>query len=217
MDINTPEISEYCIEHSTRPSADCDAIEKYTVEKVPMSVMLSGQLVGSLLGFLVGTTRAKRVLEIGTYTGYSALCMAERLPADGELITLDINPETAKIAQSFWDKSPHGKKIKSIVGPAGESLKGLKAGFDLVFIDADKPGYTNYLEAALPLLAPTGAIVCDNCLQQGEVLDPTTPEPSPRAIRVFNQKVSARADLECVLLPVRDGLMLIRKSATAKK
>jgi len=204
-------LEDYCVSQSTLPSSCAEAIRKYTEANVPYSQMLIGPLEGSFLGFLVSLTRAKRVLEIGCYTGYSALTMAERLPTKGELITLDIDPKTNKIAQKFWAKSPHGKKIRPIIGPALESLKDLKGPFDLVFIDADKTNYLNYFKKCLPLLSSGGFIAVDNCLWNGEVLHKNTGNPDTRAIQKFNDHIKKRKDLEAVLLPVRDGIFLIRK------
>lgn len=205
------EIDEYCASKSTPVSKVCDEIEKYTVAHVPMSVMLVGPLEASFLGFLVSLTQAKRVLEIGCYTGYSALAMAERLCENGEFITIDMNPETSQIAQQFWKKSPHGSKIKLILGPALETVKSLKGPIDLVFLDATKTEYLDYLEWTLPLLSERGVIVADNCLREGAVLNPRVSDEGTRAIRRFNDFVAGRTDLESVLLPVRDGVFLIRK------
>lgn len=205
-----PALEAFCESHSTPPSEVCSALSKYTQANVPMSVMLSGPLVGSFLGFLAHTLGARRVLEVGCYTGYSALSLAEHLPSDGEVITLDINPETAKVAQNFWDKSPHGKKIQLILGNAKETLGGLSGPFDLVFIDADKAGYTAYTLAALKLLSPNGVIVCDNCLYSGEVTGSNL-EGNAKAIRKFDDWVSTQKDLYKTLVPIRDGLYLIRK------
>lgn len=205
------EISQYCEDHSTLPSQVCKDLEEFTHDQVRMSIMLSGPLVGSFLGFLVSVTKTKRVLEIGCYTGYSALCMAEHLPTDGELITLDINPETDTVANRYWRLSPHGKKIKSIIGPALTTLDSLKSTFDLVFIDADKPNYVNYLPKALSLLNPNGVIIADNCLYSGKVLQEKPSEENTAALKAFNELVHGDPTLECTLLPVRDGLMLIRK------
>jgi caffeoyl-CoA O-methyltransferase len=211
MSLVGPEIEAYCEAHSELPSEVCEEIFEYTKKNVPMPQMLSGPLVGSFLGWVIRSIGAKRVLEIGTYTGYSALYMAERLPADGEVITLDINPETAAIAQKFWDKSPHGKKIKSVLGSASDSMGSLSGTFDFIFIDADKTGYPAYLHRALLLLSPKGVIVADNCLQAGRVLDKNSKEESVHAIQTFNEKIKKDPHLEHMLLPLRDGLHLIRR------
>jgi caffeoyl-CoA O-methyltransferase len=205
------EIEEYCRAHSTVPSKDCEAIETYTQANVPMAVMISDPIVGGFLGFMVGALGARRILEVGCFTGYTALAMAERLPEDGELITLDISEETDRIAKRFWAKSPHGKKIRSMIGPAGDTLKQLKGPFDLVFVDADKVGYVNYVKQALELLAPNGVLIADNCLYQGHVLESSPTETGAQAIKEFNAFVAKNERLEKTLLSVKDGLMLIRK------
>ena len=157
------------------------------------------------------TVRARCVLEIGTFTGYSALCMAEALPAKGKLTTCEIKPEHADIARSFFARSPHGHKIKIHLGPAIETLAGLpvSASIDFVFLDADKENYVNYYEAVLPCLRPGGLIVADNVLWSGRVLAPK--KKSDRAVVRFNNHVRRDPRVECVMLPVRDGVSLIRK------
>lgn len=207
----TEEIRLYCENHSTLPSAICAELESYTRQHVPNAGMLTGALVGSFLGMLVRLVQAKRILEIGTYTGYSALVMAEHLPTNGELITLDINTETNALAQSFWNKSPHGRKIQPLIGPALESIKTLRPEFDLIFIDADKTNYLNYLEQTLPLLSQTGLIVADNCLWSGKVLNKSIQDADTVAIRNFNTFISESSNLTAILVPLRDGLFLIRK------
>jgi len=148
-DFTDPKISNYCLSKSDMPSKICQEIKKYTEDNVDYAQMVVGELEGSLLGFLVSLIGAKRILEIGCFTGYSALAMAERLPDDGELITLDINETNTEIAQSFWNKSPHGKKIHLKLGQALEILPTLSGKFDLAFIDADKINYLNYVKHSL--------------------------------------------------------------------
>ena len=212
MRLVSENIDHYCLNHSSAPSSVADELFRFTQANVPMSVMLSGPMVGSFLGFLISASRAKRALEIGTYTGYSALVMAERLPPNGEVITLDIDATGVEIARQFWAKSPHGQKIKPVLGDALNSLSDLSSTFDFVFIDADKESYIHYLERSLELLSETGIIVADNCLWSGRVADPTNQEISTIAIRNFNEYVHSRSDLQVTLLPVRDGLYLIRKN-----
>ncbi len=204
-------IDQYCSDKSTPVSSICNEIEHYTKSHVPMSVMLVGPLEGSFLGFLASLVQAKRVLEIGCFTGYSALAMAERLPPDGELITLDINSETTEIAKKYWGQSTHGKKIRMILGPALESLTNLRGPFDLVFIDAAKLEYLEYLQRCLGMLSERGLIVADNALWQGEVLNSNTKDEGARAIQKFNDFVAQQRNLEKILLPIRDGMFLIRK------
>jgi len=173
-----------------------------------------GSLEGSFLGFLVSLTGAKTILEVGCFTGSSALAMAERLPEDGKLLTLDVNPKTNEIAQKFWAESPAGKKIQAIIAPALETMQTLKADgkkFDLIFIDADKPNYANYLSLGLELLSPQGFVIVDNCFYGNDVLRDSPETENGKAIRKFNHMVFEDKSLEKVLLPVRDGIYLIRK------
>lgn len=171
--------------------------------------MLSGPIEGNLLQVLIAAIGARRILEIGMFTGYSALMMAAALPDEGRLITCEINPEAIAIARSFFDRSPHGPKIEIREGPALETIATLAAPIDLVFIDADKGNYANYYEAVLPLLAPNGVIAVDNVLWSGRVLDPQ--EPNDHAIAAFNDHVQRDDRVTNVILTVRDGLMLIRR------
>lgn len=203
-------LENYCIEKSNIPSENCAAIEHYTKENVVHSQMLIGKMEGSFLGFLIRSHGVRRILEIGTYTGYSALAMAENLPENGSLITLDVNKKTSKIAHDFWAKSPAGDKITQVLGPAIESLKEIAPGIDLVFIDADKNNYFNYLQACLPLLSDKGIIVIDNVLWSGKVVSPAQ-EDSTASIQKVNDYISSRKDLYGTLLPIRDGMFLIQK------
>ena len=171
--------------------------------------MLSGQLEGTLLQMLIASMRARRVLEIGTFTGFSAQMMAAALPDDGELITCDVDPQAIEVARSFFQRSPHGHKISLREGPALETMRSLDPSFDLIFIDADKESYIAYYEEALRPLAPTGVIAVDNVLWSGRVLDPK--EERDRAIVAFNEHVSRDKRVVNVILTVRDGIMLIRK------
>lgn len=211
MKFINPEIEAYAINHSTRPSDACKKLELHTREVEPMSRMLIGEMEGSLMATLIKLSRAERILEIGTFTGYSALVMAEALPPNGEIITLDI--EQKEYTQSFWDQSPHGSKIHFIKGAALESISSLKGTFDLIFIDADKTNYLNYLQKTLPLLSNHGAFVIDNVLWSGKVLLPaSSDDASTAALQEFNDWVSARSDLRVTMLPVRDGVSLIQRS-----
>ncbi len=204
-------IENYAAAHSTPPSPLLRELEEYTRAHCAHAGMLVGGLEGALLQMLVHLTGARRVLEIGLFTGYSALTMAEALPADGELISCEVNPDTAAIAQSFFDRSPHGGKIKIRLGRALKTLRSLPAAapFDLVFLDADKENYSAYYDLALPMLRPGGLIVADNVLWSGRVLQPA--QESDHALVAFNSKVQQDAAVENVLLSARDGVMLIRK------
>lgn len=209
--IVTPELEEYCRAHSTPPGPLLDELAAYTRAYCKHPQMLTGPIEGAFLRVLVGLCGARRVLEIGTYTGYSALSMAAGLPDDGELITCDVDPETSDIAQSFFDRSPHGGKIRLLRGSAIKTVASLPAEppFDFVFIDADKESYIDYYEAALPRLRPGRLLAADNALWSGRVLDPK--EKSDRAIVAFNAHVVRDSRVEQVLLSVRDGVLLVRK------
>jgi caffeoyl-CoA O-methyltransferase len=171
--------------------------------------MQVGRLEGTFLRLLVKLARARRVLEVGTFTGYSALMMAEGLPDDGELITCDIDPNAAAMAREFFARSPHGKKIHLRMGPALETLKTLQGPFDLAFIDADKTNYSAYYDAVVPLLRSGGLLVADNTLWSGRILNPV--DPSDHALVAFNKKVAADPRVDKALLTVRDGMMLALK------
>lgn len=213
MDAIIPKAFEdYCAAHTTPPTALLQELTAWTHAHAKLPQMLTGHLEGTLLAWLVRLSGARRVLEIGTFTGYSALAMAEVLPADGELVTCDIDPEHARCAQSFFDRSPHGKKIKLRLGPALETLVTMPAAetFDFAFLDADKENYSNYYEAILPRLKPGGLLVADNVLWSGKVLAPK--EKTDKAIVAFNERVRADARVEKLMLPVRDGVLLVRKT-----
>lgn len=211
ISIVPPAIDAYCLKHTSVPDALLDELAAYTRAHCQLPQMLTGAVEGTFLRMLVEASAARRVLEIGTFTGYSALSMAIGLPADGELITCDIDKDTNAIARSFWARSPHGAKIKPILGPALETIRNLPADthLDFVFIDADKENYTNYYEAIVPRLKSGGLIATDNTLWAGKVLEPR--EKSDHAIVAFNQHVTRDPRVDHVLLSVRDGVMLVRK------
>ena len=178
--------------------------------------MLSGHVEGQTLKLLVHLTRARRVLEIGMFTGYSALAMAEALPHDGQVVACELDPEVAAFARRCFTQSPDGRKIQVRVGPALETLDALCAArdcFDVIFIDAEKTGYLGYLEALLAgdLLARHGLICVDNTLMQGQPYTSRATSPNGAAIAAFNDAVAADPRVEQVLLPLRDGLTLIRR------
>lgn len=203
-------IEEYCINHSTRPGDVVKAIGEHTRKEVHGSNMLIGEMEAAVLTFLIKLGKVKRVLELGTFTGYSALAMAEQLPEEGTVVTVDINPHTTKLAREFWDQSPHGKKITQILKPGLEALKDLNENFDLIFIDADKNNYSNYLEWALAHLSENGFIVVDNTLWHGKVLAPGSDKQTDSII-AHNIKAKELEGYTKVLLPIRDGMFLIQK------
>jgi caffeoyl-CoA O-methyltransferase len=203
------DIERYAMAHTTPlPPLLEELMEETKKEFGALSRMLSGQPEGVLLQTLAAAIGARRILEIGTFTGFSAQMMAAALPDDGALITCDISPKHLEMARRYFDRSPHGKKITVREGPALDTIKTLESPFDLVFIDADKTNYQNYYEACLPLLAPRGLVAVDNVLWSGQVLDPNTDDA--RAIVAFNDHVRNDARVTCVMLTVRDGITLIR-------
>lgn len=205
----SPELESYSVSKSEPVDALLQELELVTNQETTLPVMLTGQLEGRFLKLMVQVTGARRVLEIGTFTGYSALSMAEGLPVDGKLVTLDIDPDSVGIAKRFIERSEHGHKIEIKLGPALESLKALTGEFDLVFIDADKVNYGNYYEAVLPLLKPGGVILIDNVLYSGQVVKPNC--DNSRAIAQLNDRIAKDERVDRVLLPIRDGIFFIRK------
>ena len=174
--------------------------------------MLSGFYQGRLLAMLSKMLRPRRILEIGTFMGYSALCLAEGLTDDGKLFTLDIEPETNKIAKSFWERSDYKDKIESFLGNASEIIPTLDETLDLVFIDADKPAYANYYDLVFPKLRVGGIIIADNVLRGGKVLNAEKEtDENTIALHEFNRKIQADKRASNILLVVRDGLMIARK------
>jgi caffeoyl-CoA O-methyltransferase len=206
MDIVDPRIEEY-VERFTTPHDPLLAeLSEETARALGMPQMLTGPVAGRLLEFLVWVSQPKRVVEIGTFSGHSALSMAAALPEGGRIDACELDPERAAFAQRYFDRSPHGSKITLHVGPALETLERLAGTFDLVFIDAEKEGYIAYYEAVLPRLAERGLIVADNTLASGRVVDESPP------IAAFNEHVAADSRSVQVLLSVRDGMTLIRRA-----
>ena len=205
-----PQIEEYAQAHTEPPAPLFEELRETTYAQMNAPHMQVGRLEGSFLRILVKLSQARRVLELGTFTGYSALMMAEGLPDDGELVTCDIDPKAEAVARSFFARSPHGKKIQLRMGPALETLKSLQGPFDLAFIDADKTNYSAYYEEVVSrLLRPGGLLVADNTLWGGRVLKPES--DSDRAIVAFNAKVAADPRVDKVQLTIRDGMTLALK------
>jgi predicted O-methyltransferase YrrM len=202
-------IERYADEHSTPPPELFQRLDAETRATQSTPSMMVGPLEGTLLGWLVALTRAERVLELGTFTGWSSIAMALALPHDGRVVTCDVNEETTAIARRYAEEAGVVDKIDYRLGPGLETLAGLDGPFDLVFVDADKAGYVDYYEATLPKLADDGLIVADNTLAGGSVLEPDG--PMSRAIVRFNDYVRADSRVECLLLTVRDGITLVRK------
>lgn len=206
-EILEPALAEY-VERLTSPHDPLLAeLSDETARELGSEAMLSGPVAGRLLELLVWFGRPQRVLEIGTFSGHSAIAMAGALPEGGRIDTCELDPERAAFAQRYFDRSPHGSRITLHVGAALETVAKLDGRFDFVFIDADKDGYVDYYEAVLPRLTERGLIVADNTLYSGQVLDGNGP------IVRFNEHVAADARTVQVLLSVRDGMTLIRLAA----
>ena len=200
----------YAAEHARPVSALMDELREYTFSQVDMPQMQVGPIEGNFLKILARLCRARRIVEVGTFTGYSGLMMASALPEDGELITCEIDPKIAAIARSFFDRSGFGTRIGIRVGPAAQSLASLDGPFDMAFIDADKQNYVTYFDLLRPKMRPGGLIVADNVLWSGKVLARSgADDVSTRGIRAFNAHVRGLASLDKVMLTVRDGMMLV--------
>ena len=202
-------VEQFAHKH-TEPETDLYArLCEETYRSMDRPQMQVGLVEGRFLQILVRLTGARNILEVGMFTGYSTLMMAEALPDDGRLITCEVDPRAEAMARKYFDESPHGHKITIRMGPALETIKTLSGPFDLVFIDADKPNYSNYYHACFPLVELGGLIIGDNVLWSGKVIDPQ--DDDTRAIVAFNQLVQSDPRVENVCLTVRDGMMLAWK------
>ena len=210
MDFIDEKIEEYAYQHTSEEGELLRRLEEETYEKLEIPHMTTGRVEATLLKLLARLVGARRILEIGTFGGYSALSMAEALPQEGALVTCEMDPVAIAFAQKYFSQSPHGKKITLLEGPALDSIKTLPGTFDMAFIDADKVNYCNYYEAILPLIRQGGLIAVDNVLWSGRVLDPK--DESDKAIHQFNERVVQDNRVESVLLTVRDGLNCIVKN-----
>ena len=213
MEFLDEKIEEYAFNHTSYEGNLLKRLEEETYEKLEIPQMTTGRIEARFLKLLARLVSAKRILEIGTFAGYSALSMAEALPEDGELITCEIDPEAIVFAKRYFDLSPHCKKIALLEGEALDSLKSISGPFDMAFIDADKENYSNYYEAILPMIRYGGLLAVDNVLWSGRVLDPK--DKSDKAIHQFNERVIQDTRVESVLLTVRDGLNCIIKNKPA--
>lgn len=203
-------IERYAADYTSPLSPLLEELQRETIRTMDNPQMLTGVVEGRLLQMLVTISGAERVLEIGTFTGFSALMMAEGLPDDGELITCEINKEHAAFARKYFRKSPHGRKIRLKMGSAVNTLKKISGrSIDFIFIDADKASYPLYYSESMRVLRKGGLIAADNALLSGKALAPD--DSDSRAIAVFNETVKNDSRAEKVFLPVRDGVYLIRK------
>ena len=210
MDFIDEKIEGYAFDHTSYEGDLLKQLEEETYEKLDIPQMTTGRIEARLLKMLAHLAGAKRILEIGTFAGYSALSMAEALPEEGELVTCEMDPEAIFVAKKYFGLSPHGKKIILMEGPALDSLKKVSGFFDMAFIDADKENYSNYYDAIFPLIRSGGLMAIDNVLWSGRVLDPK--DNSDKAIHELNQKVVRDNRVESVMLTVRDGLNCIIKN-----
>jgi caffeoyl-CoA O-methyltransferase len=209
----SPEIHAYLVAHGTPPDEVLQELAQETARVGPLAIMLVAPEQGALLTLLTRLVGARRAIEVGTFTGYSSLCIARGLPEDGRLLCCDVSEEWTGIARRFWQKAGVDGRIDLRIAPAAETLRALpeREEWDLAFIDADKPGYPVYYEEILRRLRPGGLILADNVLWMGRVADPAADDAQTQAIRAFNDLVARDARVERVMLPVSDGLTLIRK------
>ncbi len=206
-----PSVEQYAERYSTPPSELFQRLAEETRANTTSPQMMVGQLEGHFLAELVRLGRARRVLELGTFTGYSSICMALALPPGGRVITCDVNEETNAIARRYAEEAGVLDRIDYRLGPALETIADLDGPFDIVFIDADKTNYVNYYDATLPLLADDGVMIVDNALSNGDVVDPENARETVQAIHVLNERIRDDERVENVLLTVRDGMNLIRR------
>ena len=212
MDFIDKKIVDYCLAHTSVESDLLHKIDRETHLEVLQSRMLSGNLQGRFLSLISKLKQPKTILELGTYTGYSALCLAEGLPKDGKLITVDKNIELRKRAQGYFDESPYASQIEFRIGDGLEVLAALDETFDLVFLDADKDNYMNYIKALEPKLNAGAIVIADNVLWSGKVIEALDPkDTSTKVLLEFNQYIQESPLFENILMPFRDGLMMARK------
>jgi caffeoyl-CoA O-methyltransferase len=206
-------LDNYVVAHSQDEPELLQQLHRETYQKVLLPRMLSGHYQGRLLSMISKLVKPKNILEIGTYTGYSALCLAEGIQVSGELHTIDINEELFDFQRKYFDKSPYGKQIQQYLGNALDIIPKLDKTFDLVFIDADKKNYTNYFHAIIDKMNPGGIILSDNVLWSGKVLETTfkKEDTSTPALIEYNKLLKEDARVETLILPIRDGITICRK------
>ena len=213
MDFIDDDIMQYAENHSQEESELLKELQRETNQKILQPRMISGHFQGRFLSFLSRLIQPEKILEVGTYTGYATLCLAEGLRKNGALHTIDINEELFDFHKKYFDKSLYKNQIFSHQGDAKKIIPGLDFNFDLVFIDADKSNYSLYFDLILPKLNPGGIIIADNVLWSGKVLNDNIPDKDAETLglKEFNDKVMADKKVETLLLPIRDGLMICRK------
>lgn len=210
MDFINPLLQQYAETHTSEESPLLQKINRDTHAGVLMPRMLSGHLQGRLMSMFSKMIRPRNILEIGTYTGYSAICLAEGLAPGGKLVTVDINEELEDRVRHYFKEAQLDAVIDYRIGDAVQIIPQLNLTFDLVFIDADKRNYSAYLDLVIDKISPGGYLFADNVLWSGKVIEPD-PDKDTQAILDFNNKVKVDPRLECILLPVRDGIMIARK------
>jgi caffeoyl-CoA O-methyltransferase len=211
MNFISPELEQYAGIHTSPESELLARINRETHLEVLQPRMLSGHLQGRLLSLLSSLLKPKRILEIGTYTGYSALCLAEGLPNDGKLITIDVNEELQTRVQGYFNDSSYKGQIEYRIGDAMELIPTLPEMWDLVFIDADKKNYLNYYDLVIERMNPGGIILADNILWSGKVIDEAAQDRETVLLRQYNERIQSDERVENILLPIRDGIMVARK------
>jgi predicted O-methyltransferase YrrM len=209
--LTSDEINHYCEQYSGKESETLYQLKRQTHLKTELPVMLSGHLQGRVLSMISHMVRPRYILEIGTFTGYSAICLAEGLAPGGTLITIDNNAEMEELCRSFFQKAGMADRINMRVGKAMDILPTLDMTFDLVFIDADKVNYERYFDLIIDKVNTGGYILADNVLYHGEVIDIEKASKNAKAMHAYNEKINHDTRLESVLLPIRDGIMISRK------
>ena len=211
LELINPLVQEYAEKFSSPEEALLKEVNDFTVANHPEYHMLSGHLQGKFLEMASLMIRPRRILEIGTFTGYSALCLAKGLTDDGLLHTIELREKDAATAKGFFDRSAYKEKIILHTGDAKKIVSTLEETFDLVFIDADKPGYIEYFNLVFPKLKKNGFIFADNIFFHGQAIETESTGKNAKAIKAFNQFINERTDIEKMILTLRDGLYLIRK------
>jgi caffeoyl-CoA O-methyltransferase len=208
----SPELHAYLLAHGSAPDATLQGLIDATESLGGISIMQIAPEQGALMTLLARLMGATRAIEVGTFTGYSSLCIARGLPDDGELICCDVSKEWTQVGIPFWEKAGVREKIDLRIGPAIETLREIRESdaFDMAFIDADKPSYEAYLEELIRLVRPGGLILVDNVLWSGNVIDESADDANTLAIRAFNRKAAKDERVDCVMLPISDGLTFLR-------
>jgi caffeoyl-CoA O-methyltransferase len=209
----TPELHRYLVDHGTPPDSLQEELIEETAKLGGIAMMQIAPEQGAFMTMLTRVIGARRAIEVGTFTGYSALCIARGLQAGGRLLCCDVSEEWTSIGRRFWEQDGVADRIELRLGPALDTLRTLPAepAFDLAFIDADKQNYPNYYEEVLTRLRPNGVILVDNVLWGGRVIDPEADDADTKAIRAFNDRVASDDRVDTVMLPLGDGLTLARK------